>query len=372
MQKGSGMLDDESLQRIHLTEQMRQQGVIHQVAEANREEVYFPTESMQDDDSAVHVHATNAELIQRMVSDIIADPRGIEAHPNYCLITYTNDAVYEIGQMVRDIVIANELGTEAIQSPFAPGEYVMSYSNNAAAYNGEVAKVVDVTHDPLHRNTESRNWDSYRVCIEGSRGICWVNAVAPKEYVKIQQKIDDLIKLVREAQKHKAFDAVNAYMEEIEHLRNYWTKFLYPFAITCHKSQGSTIENVYVDTLSFSKASNKRALLYVGLSRASKTLHTVIVPKPRWQVVREINDRYRNAKHAYEIAFNEPAWKVRVRTGLPAQTAEQKLVIAEYIEMMLLDAAQDDENQENTPQEVISDAIPSGYILSGEGNPVEF
>lgn len=375
MQKGSGMLDDETLERIHLTEQMRQQGVIHQVAEANRKEVYFPTESMRDDDSELVVHKTTEELYARMVSDILADPRGIEGHPNYCLITYTNDAVYEVGQMIRDMVIADTLGRDAITSPFAKGEYVMSYSNNAAAYNGEVAKVVDFSTDPLHRNTSSRPWDSYRVCIEGSRGTCWVNAVAPKDNVLIQDRIDELVKLVREAQKHKAFDAVAAYMEEIEHLRNYWVKFLYPFAITCHKSQGSTIEHVYVDTISFSKASSKRALLYVGLSRASKTLHTVIVPKPRWQVVREINDRYRNAKHAYEIAFGEPHWKLRIRIGLPARTAEDKAVLTEYIEMMLLDAAQDEaqesDDQLEAPSAPAIDIAP-GYIMSGEGQPVEF
>ena len=84
----------------------------------------------------------------------------------------------------------------------------------------------------------------------------------------------------------------------------------------------------------------RSALLYVGLSRASKTLHTVVVEKPRWQVVREINDRYRNVKHAYEIVFDEPHWKVRVRTGLPARTPEQKLVLAEYMEALLADADQ--------------------------------
>lgn len=340
MQKGSGMADDDELEQIHLVEQMRQQGVIHQVAERNRDEVYFPEKSISDEESSVNVHATMGDMIGRMITDIVSDPRGTIAHAQYRFITFKNTSVYETGQLIRDKVYA-EMGVDT-SLPFINGEYLLSYSNTPAAYNGEVVRINHVSRDPYHTRSGARDWDSYRMEIEGSRGTCWVTCVPPSQYTKIEETLEELTKLVREAQKRKAFDAVNAYMTEIEHIRNYWVKLLYPFAITCHKSQGSTIENVYVDTNSFAKASNKRALLYVGLSRASKALHTVIVEKPRWQVIREINDRYRNAKHAYEIAFNEPHWKFRFRVGLPAKTPEQKLILTEYMEAVIADQKQDE------------------------------
>lgn len=340
MQKGSGMVDDNEIEQIHLIEQMRQQGVIHQVAEANREAVYFPEKSISDEESSVNVHTTNEDMIGRMITDIVSDPRGSVAHAQYRFITFKNTSVYEIGQLIRDRVYA-EMGVDASQSYIA-GEYLLSYANTPAAYNGEVVRILDVARDVYHTPDSSRPWSSYRLNIEGSRGTCWVACVPPSEYTMIEDKLEELTKLVREAQKRKAFDAINAYMTEIEHIRNYWTKLLYPFAITCHKSQGSTIENVYVDTNSFAKASNKRALLYVGLSRASKTLHTVVVEKPRHLVIREINERFRNAKHAYEIAFDEPHWKGRYRVGLPARTPEQKLIVAEYFEALIADKQQDE------------------------------
>lgn len=340
MQKGSGMVDDNEIEQIHLIEQMRQQGVIHQVAEANREAVYFPEKSISDEESSVNVHATNEDMIGRMITDIVSDPRGSVAHAQYRFITFKNTSVYETGQLIRDRVYA-EMGIDASQSYIA-GEYLLSYANTPAAYNGEVVRILDVARDVYHTPDSSRPWSSYRLNIEGSRGTCWVACVPPSEYTMIEDKLEELTKLVREAQKRKAFDAINAYMTEIEHIRNYWTKLLYPFAITCHKSQGSTIENVYVDTNSFAKASNKRALLYVGLSRASKTLHTVVVEKPRHLVIREINERFRNAKHAYEIAFDEPHWKGRYRVGLPARTPEQKLIVAEYFEALIADKQQDE------------------------------
>lgn len=351
MQKGSGMVDDNELKQIHLTEQMRQQGIIHQVAERNREEVYFPEKSISDGESSVTVHSDNYTMLERMIADIVSDQRGAVAHAQYRFITFKNVSVYETGQLIRDRVYA-EAGVDASQ-PFIAGEYMLSYANTPAAYNGEVVRISDVARDAYHTPNSSRPWSSYRLNIEGSRGTCWVACVPPSEYTMIEDKLEDLTKLVREAQKRKAFDAINAYMTEIEHIRNYWVKLLYPFAITCHKSQGSTIENVYVDTNAFAKASNKRALLYVGLSRASVSLHTVVVEKPRWQVVREINDRYRNAKHAYEIVFNEPAWKVRARTGLGAKSAEEKLICAEYIEAILADHAQEQ------PEDTMSGNVPT-------------
>lgn len=349
------MADDDELEQIHLVEQMRQQGVIHQVAERNRDEVYFPEKSISDEESSVDVHATMDDMIGRMITDIVSDPRGAIAHAQYRFITFKNTSVYETGQLIRDRVYA-EMGVDT-SLPFINGEYLLSYSNTPAAYNGEVVRINQISRDPYHTRSGARDWDSYRMEIEGSRGTCWVACVPPSQYTKIEETLEELTKLVREAQKRKAFDAVNAYMTEIEHIRNYWVKLLYPFAITCHKSQGSTIENVYVDTNSFAKASNKRALLYVGLSRASKALHTVIVEKPRWKVIREINDRYRNAKHAYEIVFNEPHWKLRLRTGLPAKTPEQKLILTEYFEALIADAEQAIEDGESSVSMIVTPEI---------------
>ena len=246
MQKGSGMLDDNEIEQIHLVEQMRQQGVIHQVAERNRKEVHFPEKSVADDESSVTVHSDNDTMISQMISNIVSDPRGAMAHAQYRFITFKNTSVYETGQLIRDKVYA-EMGTDTSQA-FLEGEYLLSYANTPAAYNGEVVRILDVAKDTLHTPNSSRPWTSYRLNIEGSRGTCWVACVPPSEYTLIENKLEELTKLVREAQNRKAFDAINAYMTELEHIRNYLVKLLYPFAITFHKSQGSPIENCYVYT----------------------------------------------------------------------------------------------------------------------------
>lgn len=357
MQKKSGMENDPTLQQFHLDEQMRQHGVIHQVAEANREAVYFPEESMSDETGSVTVHANNHEMISRMINDIVADSRGIASHAQYRFITQTNKSVHEIGAFVRDMVIASELGRDAARSAFTQGELLLSYETTPACYNGEVVKVLEVAKDDNTMSAGRFPWTSYRLLIEGNRGECYVQSIDPKQYHLVEEMLEDLQNKLKYAQKQRAFDAVKSYASEIEHIKSYWTKLLYPFAITCHKSQGMTIESVYVDTNSFSKASNKRALLYVGLSRASKALHTVKVEKPQWKVIREINDRYKMAKAEYEAMFNEPHYKVRVRTGLPARTSEQKLILTEYMEALIADAKQAVEAGESTISQRVTPAI---------------
>jgi hypothetical protein len=380
MQKGSGMMDDPAVEKCSLVQQMRAPGVIHTLAQRNREEVYFPTESVSDSHSEVVVHATRDELLGRMANDIANDPRGIDAHPNYRFITHTNSEMYKVGAFIRDLAIASVGGDYA--ASITEGEYLLNYETSPAAYNGEVIRVLRVAPDPSA--SHNKRWDSYKVEVEGSRGTCWVNVIDPRKVHIAEEYVAQLRDLLKEANKRKSFDAAKGYFDEIQHIGNYWTKAFYPFAMTVHKSQGQTIEHTYVDTQSFAKASNKRALLYVGLSRASKALHTVIVEKPRWQVIREINDSYRATKARYETVFAEPAYKVRGRTGLPARTPEQKQVLTEYMEALIADAEQAVEDGETSISQLVtpevlaaaltttsapSAIIPPGYVLS-EGEEV--
>ena len=366
MQKGSGMMDDPRVEKFALRQQMRAPGVIHELAQRNRDGVHFPAASVSDSHSEVVVHATKTEMLERMIGDIIADERGPIAHPNYRFITHKNSVMYETGTFIRDMVIAAEGGDSA--SAITPGEYLLNYETCPAAYNGEVVRVLQVLRDG--GASHSTMWDSYKIEVEGSRGICFINVIDPRKLALADEYIQQRQELLKEANKRKAFDAAKGYFAEIQHISTYWTKAFYPFAMTTHKSQGQTIEHTYVDTQSFAKASNKRALLYVGLSRASVALHTVKVEPPKWQVVRTINTRYKAAKVAYEAMFGEPAHKVRVRTGLPARTPAQKLTLTEYMEALIADGEQAKaEGKSSISQRVTPEILAQAFIVEGGNQP---
>ena len=130
-------------------------------------------------------------------------------------------------------------------------------------------------------------------------------------------------------------------LDEIKHLKSYWTNVNYPYAVTCHKSQGMTIPNVFLDTLSFAKAPGKKALLYVGLSRASLNLHTIRVQKSESEIKREINVFYREVRMVYESLTGQSYLDVKKRIGLPTRTAQEKQVFAEYLGALIADIEQD-------------------------------
>lgn len=362
MQKGSGMMDDPAVEKFSLQVQMRAPGVIHELAQLNRDGVHFPEQSVSDSHSEVVVHASRTALLERMANDIANDPRGVDAHPHYRFITHKNETMYQIGSFIRDIAITAEMGdaTDAIRS----GEYLLNYETCPAAYNGEVVRVLNVAPDPSA--SHSHLWNSYRVEVEGSRGVCWVNMIDPRKLHIAEEYANQRRELLKEANKRKAFDAAKGYFDEVQHLSNYWTKAFYPFAMTVHKSQGQTIEHTYVDTESFAKASNKRALLYVGLSRASVALHTVKVEPPKWQVIRSINDHYKATKIAYEAMFGEPAYKVRVRTGLPARTPAQKQTLTEYMEALIADGEQAKAEGKSSISQIVTPAILANAFTVAE------
>lgn len=120
-------------------------------------------------------------------------------------------------------------------------------------------------------------------------------------------------------------------LAEIKRIRAQWTVVQYPSALTTHRSQGSTIENVYLDTLSFAKAPNRRAMLYVGISRASKTLHTVRVPANLRLNRAEVNATYRSARAAYEDVAGESYLKVLRYLGIETGSVMGKHVATGYL-----------------------------------------
>lgn len=343
LQESPDMENDDRLLRIHFTEQMRAQGPIHQLAQQCRDDVVFPTESVIGEDSSVIVHESTTKLLERMCQDICADPNGLAAMGNYRFITHTNRAVLETGAFVRDLVVAYFQGPEAAKVPFTAGEQLLSYQTTAAAYNGEVVEVVDVEVDAIHEK-DRYPWDSYFVTVQGARGTVSIRTIPPTQIPVRDEMVEKYRKLLSEAYKAKDSDAAEAYLERIEHLTTHWAKFGYVNALTAHKSQGQTIQNVYLDTLAIDKASGKKKLLYVGVSRASAELHTVLVPERRWKAIRSINDDFRAAKERYEEVFGEPHWKFKLRmidagaidgAQTPAQKAALTALYEEAIEARL-------------------------------------
>jgi ATP-dependent exoDNAse (exonuclease V) alpha subunit len=340
--KGDMTEGEERPEHFHFTEQMRQVGVIHQTAERNREEVHFPNVSViGDQGEKIVVHDDRDSLIKEMSSILISECQAISDTTRYRYICHTNDGVSEVNDLIRSSVISHFLQASS-EKHFVVGESLMLYENTRIAYNGEIVKVVDVWLDRRYSYVNPYPWESYKVIIESQAGIQKeIKALPPRHRPLYKQYFTQLQSDLHHARIQAKFSEADEILEEIKHLKSYWTNVNYPYAVTCHKSQGMTIPHVFLDTLSFSKAPNKKSLLYVGISRAALSLHTIRVEKSEAEVAKEVNARYREARHLYEEMTGGSYLDLKRKVGLSTRTPADKAVFTEYIIAVIADLEQD-------------------------------
>lgn len=328
-----------NLEVFHLVEQMRQQGVIHAAAQRNRTQAWFPEDSVTGEGGeSIVVHDNTEILVNTIIDRILSDNRGYDATHHHRFITYKNDTVRRVGKLIRDKVLAHHFGFDASSVPFVFKELIMMRENKGSiGFNGELVEIQSVKKDTRHHYYP---WDSYELTVKGSLGIGMIRTLPPCQFPRLQEYVDSLQSKLRRQQITKDQSGAASTLSEIKRIKSHWTIVQNPYAVTTHKSQGSTIENVYLDTLSFCRAPNRRALLYVGISRASKNLHVVKVPVNMSLDSKQVNDRYRQARQNYKDVTGRPYAQVIKYLGVSTGNLEGKLIVAEYLESVVEDALQ--------------------------------
>ena len=319
-----------NLEVYTLTQQMRQQGVIHAAAEKNRVSAWFPEESVTGEaGESIVVHDTDRNMVETMINRIISDPRGYDSVYHHRYIAYKNDMVRSVGKVVRDRVLENFFGFDTRSIPFICSEVVMIRENKKSiGYNGELVTIKNVKKDPKSHNYP---WTSFELTLTGTLGTGMIRTISPCDQKIMDGYMDKLQSKLRRHQIAGEVASASAVLAEIKRIKSHWTCVSYSHSLTTHKSQGSTIENVYLNTLSFAQAPNRRALLYVGISRASKSLHTVRVPVRKQLQRKEVNDRYRAARSAYEDVAGESYKAVLRYLNVSTGSLEGKQMVTEYL-----------------------------------------
>ena len=329
---------------VHLTEQMRQVGVIHTMAERNRHAVHYPERSeIGADGESITVHNSTDALIRTMISKMCDEILDISQAVQYRYITYTNKDVAQANHQIRSALVAKYINPLALAQPFTVGEPLMLYENLNIAYNGEIVHVKSVRPDADHAYNTQYPWSSYMLNIS-KPGVSTgreIRAIPPAELPAFRAYFEDLQTQLHSARISREYDKADELLTEIRYIKSRWTNINYPYAVTCHKSQGMSIPYVFLNTASFTRASNRRALLYVGISRAQVELHTVLVPRTARQHVIDVNATYRAARAEYEELTGESYAKVRRRTGLATGSPEEKQIFTEYLQALILDIKQD-------------------------------
>lgn len=233
----------EGLITVELTQQMRNTTDIETIANKAKNDVlpYYPNSEI----------TTRDELIERFLKDDLE---------NSVYLCFTNDLANDVSELVRQELY----GVDA--PDFVPGERILV--RNQLVTLTEVIKI-----DSLAYRVHTDEGKSYTV-------------LAPKEFRKLKKELEEIKKEVSELRKNGFYEQATELIEIHFSVMADLTEVNYPYATTIHKAQGSTFENVYVDTWDIAyKASNKKRLTFVAYSRARSNLYTIDVPKDRKKAI---------------------------------------------------------------------------------------
>lgn len=298
-------------EHIHLDEQMRQQGAIYELAQKSRNKIYVPQPEDMSAEAGLFMLDDPTQLVEKFVTDIKDSYDGTEYYVwNYRYLCYTNEECTDVNNYVRSILYPN------VEEPYIPGEHVLLCQTCEVGYNAEVVKITNVVQHHL----PAWNTSYYEVFANDSV----IRTFDQPTWDRISAQVKEMRSQLRQLRDEKRYDQVKSYTQQIEYIENNFVRVQYPYATTIHKCQGQTIDNVYLNTLSIDMATNKRALMYVGISRASQTLYVVQVPLREWQKQRQCNSHYKEGRAMYESVYKEKYYKLRDRHPHPCKTLDEK------------------------------------------------
>ncbi|MFA5759072.1 MAG: DEAD/DEAH box helicase, partial [Clostridia bacterium] len=194
------------------------------------------------------------------------------------LIVYKNDTREAINTYFHNTIF----GKDSLE--FNPGEPLMMYksykSKNIIAYsNSDEINVKDL--QPKTFNVHGEKFEGFNIVTEaydygGNLIDDEIPVISKKDLVRYNKLVSDAFNVARSADKYKK----GALFAEAWNLRNKFASLDYAYAITAHKSQGSTYESVIVfedDIMNVKSISNKTKsrAVYTAITRARN--NTIIV-----------------------------------------------------------------------------------------------
>ena len=219
----------------------------------------------QDGCDNIHIYSSSTELVESFVMNINAD--NIIDYRYLCY--QTREADY----------VNNRVRTQLYNSPepYVAGELVMLGQSSSIGNTGDLVKITNVEKEYIEAGAFTGELCNLTLT-------CYKLNISGVEVYTFDRNmwsyIDNLHKSyadkIVELKKHNRFECVYNLTNEIIDINEMFVKLHYGYATTVHKSQGQSIENVYVNTKSLSKAPNKRALMYVALSRPISNIHVLV------------------------------------------------------------------------------------------------
>lgn len=230
---------------INLIEQMRNKSDIEEWAERNREKISLPQQSTKN----IKLLKSEDKLLETFLNNLEKSDNPL----SMCYLAYTNKVVEKISAKIS----------------LQRFPYLRLNSNyNKIAKNGDILEVIKNPQETILDSDFKFQYKILEVKHLETDTFISLHYVDKSNYEILNQsreKLKSLLPHIKDAKYSKII------LDQIKYLDSFPT-FSSPFVLTVHKSQGSTYDEVYINSHDILKSTNKKRLMYVAISRAKNKL----------------------------------------------------------------------------------------------------
>lgn len=258
---------------VNLTQIVRYDGEIAKVAESIRRNPRwnsqtYPFKTVAD---GTIVKLNTEDWLPQALSHF--EQEDWLTNPDYVrIITWRNKTADKYNQAIREalygenveqLVIGDRLIAKKPVFRSLPGG--KKKEKKIILNNSEECKVIET---PKSNYNEKYKWEFYQVKVRTDEGgMIELRILTSESEEKRQNKLKELAKQAREEENYSEKKKQWAIYYELDEL---FDNMAYAYALTCHKAQGSSIDNVFLLVSDMHYCRDKQKMIYTGLTRAKK------------------------------------------------------------------------------------------------------
>lgn len=260
---------------ITLTQVMRYGNVIGEIVDSVRDnldsaELFLPATCLDDKRAGIEI-LDKFQWLDKLVADFKSE--AYEDNPDYCrVLAWTNEAVSWLNAYIRR-------GLHGDRAPqFVVGERLVANRPVVTYLDGKTEVLLNNSSEctilAITPGREIQGFDCWSLRVENELGTTFrVYCLDDGSKSALNLKLESL-KADALSCPSKSYERNLAWKRYFA-LRDTFAYLTHCYALTIHKSQGSTFQNVYValsDILKNSKIQERNQLIYVAYSRAAQRL----------------------------------------------------------------------------------------------------
>jgi len=264
----SSLLDN----NYNLTEIIRQSNgnPIIKLAETIRQNEKFEKETIMDENNnGVAYLKINTE---EPLLDMYFNSEHFRENANFVkVLAWTNSAVNYYNSKIRTLIYGENCGKLCVGEKMVCNKPITNSKNQVILNNNDEFEVISFV---MKKETRSYDFSYYEVTINCDGNILKIKLLAEKSETAFSKQVNVLKKAAENA---KVMDRRSAWTKYYKFLERY-ADVKYNYALTVHKSQGSTFDNVIVINVDINRVLNqieRNKLLYTAITRAKNRLFVI-------------------------------------------------------------------------------------------------